>query len=84
MGPSPLPGHPPAPSAENDVDPVGQRSIFFRDGEPGLPAHDHHVLLPCDTQKVGSVDSGRLPSPPRAPAVTRQAHVESGPTCDNM
>lgn len=41
-------------SAENDVDPVGQRPVLLWDGEPGLPAHDHHVLLPWDTKKASS------------------------------
>lgn len=50
-------------SAENDVDPVSQRSVFLWDGEPGLPAHDHNVLLPWDTNKGFKVIHADLLTP---------------------
>lgn len=37
--------------AEDDVDPVAQRSVLLWDGKPRLPAHDHHILLACRTAR---------------------------------
>lgn len=33
--------------AENDVDPIVERSVLLRDGKPGFSPHDHHILLAC-------------------------------------
>lgn len=36
--------------AEDDVDPVIKRSVLLWDGKPCLPAHDHHILLACNSE----------------------------------
>lgn len=39
--------------AEDDVDPVVQRSVLLWDGKPRLPAHDYHILLSYRTVRAG-------------------------------
>lgn len=51
--------------AEDDVDPVVQRSVLLRDGKPRFSPHDHHVLLVCRTASFQSVKCH--PAAPRRP-----------------
>lgn len=47
--------------AENDVDPIIERSVLLRDGIPGFSSHDHHILLACRSVRSVLFSSSTLP-----------------------